>query len=440
MSVNLINPQLIRDYLLGFVKGAEHADQLGDYLVLALDKPLRKDQRYHSLATEPPNPMPEWMISKWGKIDFFEFRATSKLDVNVEHIRDWILGALVRGEAWLYKVDDQGRPRKLLKIGSVEQALKEADKAIELSRQKFAKDSKKDAAFAYELEHGDLAIVHEFEDEFKIVKLLSTVAAGREEYLMQHCIGNGSYDYIFEEDPKDSIYSLRDAKNNPHVTIHVQNDNLMVIQCVGKQNVSPAAKYLPKLFEFFDLYTLNLDTFYKSIGAFFQDDALHFIQALPDDFTVKGSLDIRRIEDFKCPKNLTVERILHLYETQRPSIEPCFKSLYRIAVGHHISHNIHKIILYLPDWQTVVGENWYWFNAFSGYSFNREGGPTIIRYFPGTKIRRYEAWYNQDKLHREDGPAMITRVSVDDDRIKARWYYKGQLQKIEKTTEREFFD
>jgi hypothetical protein len=72
------------------------------------------------------------------------------------------------------------------------------------------------------------------------VQVIDTAALDREGSLMQHCVGGGSYDAGLQNGTIQ-IYSLRDPKNEPHITVEVRKG--VVHQFKGKQNKPPAEKY-----------------------------------------------------------------------------------------------------------------------------------------------------------------------------------------------------
>ena len=79
---------------------------------------------------------------------------------------------------------------------------------------------------------------------------------------------------------------------------------------------------------------------------------------------------------------------------------------------------------------SVKYEAWY-----KNGAIHREDGPAQIGYYPNSSIE-YEAWYQNNRVHREDGPAQIgyrTDGSVGYD----RWYWHGE--KVEDITSLEDF-
>jgi hypothetical protein len=85
----------------------------------------------------------------------------------------------------------------------------------------------------------DTEVILDFEDGFKIVKLIGQRAYEREGYLMRHCVG--SYSGLDKE-----IYSLRDKNNMPHCTMEKDQ------QIKGKGNGSIHPKYVGYIVKFLE--------------------------------------------------------------------------------------------------------------------------------------------------------------------------------------------
>ncbi len=86
-----------------------------------------------------------------------------------------------------------------------------------------------------DVEHRDDAqVIHDFKNGYKIVDL-QQCDLDAEGNAMGHCVGT----YDLNQGKK--IYSLRDARNKPHVTIEIENNEVEQIR--GKQNKPPVEKY-----------------------------------------------------------------------------------------------------------------------------------------------------------------------------------------------------
>jgi hypothetical protein len=84
-----------------------------------------------------------------------------------------------------------------------------------------------------------ISTVMRFADGVKFVSLTSAAALAREGQLMSHCVA--SYAGRVAKDSSE-IYSLRDTRNRPQVTIEVRGDR--VVQLKGKRNLIPADRWL----------------------------------------------------------------------------------------------------------------------------------------------------------------------------------------------------
>lgn len=108
---------------------------------------------------------------------------------------------------------------------------------------------------------------------YKIVQIKDCDDLATEGELMGHCVGGEDYcDSVTRGSSK--IYSLRDSGNKPHVTMEVSKRDEM-LQCFGKQNETPVAKYHPYLDAFFrkNLYVSG----YELIDMDIPDDVVEDI-------------------------------------------------------------------------------------------------------------------------------------------------------------------
>lgn len=94
-------------------------------------------------------------------------------------------------------------------------------------------------------------VVKSYDHGFHWVRLVTPLHFEREGRLQKHCIGNGSYYEDFRRGLQD-FYSLRDAKNVPHVTMAVAKTNtdedndcqkMTITQCKGHGNSKAAPVY-----------------------------------------------------------------------------------------------------------------------------------------------------------------------------------------------------
>ena len=88
----------------------------------------------------------------------------------------------------------------------------------------------------------DTKIIMNFDDGYKVVRLMTPVALDKESEYMGHCVGYGEYDVNVLSGTTE-FYSIRDANSEPHVTIAVEEGR--IVQCRGKGNKGISTKYVP---------------------------------------------------------------------------------------------------------------------------------------------------------------------------------------------------
>jgi hypothetical protein len=200
-----------------------------------------------------------------------------------EHIRDWLLAAVRNDEKWIQAVDEQGRPKKLMKFGSIDAIVAEADKAMK----KFAQKNRQ-----VRISDGDERMMHELSEGWYVVRLLTPTALDRESGEMQHCIGQGGYDEKLT-DPAFAYYSLRDPFGKAHATMEVSVPKGVPLQLQGKQNEEPIPEYLDRLLEFMKVIQIvPVQLSRKSRWVFDEDHKRHDIENLPDGVKLLGSISV----------------------------------------------------------------------------------------------------------------------------------------------------
>ena len=227
-------------------------------------------------------------------------------EMALRHIADWLRAALANEEPWLKNVDEQGRPKKLLKFGSNKAITQEADKAMLKAAQRLRSTSVK-------LIDRDEALVEMLEDGYYVVRLLTPAALDQESAEMQHCIGNGGYDEHLKTG-RHEYFSLRDEAGRPHVTLEVKNGH--VAQFQGKQNAFPIDKYRDLLIPFMKTRKWRVDIPAYRLGYVIDAHGeWHSIHKLPEDLEVVGDLDLKQTTLISLPKGLKVRGNLLLSQS-----------------------------------------------------------------------------------------------------------------------------
>ncbi|MCZ7861758.1 PcfJ domain-containing protein [Agrobacterium salinitolerans] len=159
----------------------------------------------------------------------------------VRHIMDWIVSAMTEDAHWLAKTDAEGRPRKIMKCGSIDALSREAD-----AWRKLLANRRKVVA----LDPAEEELFMDLDGGWRLVRMKTPTALDRESDFMQHCVGDGAYDHTLAN-PSVRLLSLRDHKNEPHVTVEMDILKNTLAQVWGKANTIPKPEYTELMRPFF---------------------------------------------------------------------------------------------------------------------------------------------------------------------------------------------
>lgn len=225
----------------------------------------------------------------------------------ISHVADWLTASVIENDEWLGRADEQGRPLKLMKLGSLEAAAKEADKAMRKRAQKLR---------AVKINDGDEELFRELADGYYLVRMLTPEALDVESASMQHCIGQGSYDGLLMNS-EFAFYSLRDPFGKPHATLEVESGWLH--QCQGKQNRTPGDKYFELMLPVFVEHKWK--TRIPMHGVIVDSKhVIHDPMRLPDGFESAGNLKLSRLPITSLPNDMIVGGNLDIRETMIDSL------------------------------------------------------------------------------------------------------------------------
>lgn len=400
MAYNLINQDPIKSYLAGFATGAGFGrEELIKLLEIALLKPLSKEVAYLEEIAEFPKKPPAWLTrDKWhSQGPWFEFKPDKELEDKVRHVKDWIVGAQSECAEWLSKLDEKGRPQKLVKIGTLQQALDIADKEMERAAQKLRESMRGEMGSVVE-DTKHMKVIKRFKDGFAIVQLLTPQALDAETAQLGHCIGNGGYDSALHGSAR--FYSLRDEQNRAHATIEVKSENNAIVQCKGKRNAPPVRKYQPYIQEFAKDEDFAIKGDVNNIGMVKFRGRYYFFNKLPSGMVFDGRLDLSNFtEDVKLPNRLKIKGNLILNGARKTEIPE----------GVVLAKSEHCVI---DVWKRKG-------------KYHREDGPAyVVKTSSGKRVLE-EKYYKNGVLHREDGPAMIT-YSASGEVTSEGWYINGK--------------
>lgn len=196
-------------------------------------------------VTTLPDDAPTWLVEKWDPaVTWHRFHRTRNIRLagHVHQILLWLEDAIENEMDWLDNVDEEGRPKKLLKSPSLEHLEKVMDKdqkQILLKRrnaaaQKFTRENLKT--------HFEKVMM--FENGYYIVRIKTAQALDLEGDYLEHCIGNGEYAPSLKTNDK-LFYSLRNKEDLPCVSMCVERDGISNLTEIGaRRNAMPKAEYI----------------------------------------------------------------------------------------------------------------------------------------------------------------------------------------------------
>ena len=404
MAYNIWNHEDIEHYLRSFA-GVDHAQRMGDLMVLALGNVLKKHSAcLHNSETYPEGSAPAWLTrEKWeDAAPWHHFQPNAALDGAVKHIADFIKAALVREAAWV----QEERPSKLANIGSLEAATHIADKAM---MKKSFDQAGLDPAVGTE-------IIMDFGDGWLIRKLNTRDALRFDGAQLHHCVANGAYD-----DLATDIYSLRyieegenAVREKPIATLEVRDN--MLEQCKGLQNQPPGEAVFPYIEQFVKSKNLGLSESAKNTGLISWRGTIYSLYDLPEGIEIKDDLDLSRLKILpKLPSNMLIERSLVL-----PS--PYLKE--GDVFADVIARMQDRFVL--PEDMNVQHIE---FSVFYKGKHHNAFGPAYLSFDGNSKIATSERWYINGRFHREDGPAVIYRDAQTGHVILEAWYINSRLHR-----------
>jgi hypothetical protein len=221
-GLNIVNPDGIAEFIREPAEraGSEIAtkwftNKVGDY--------VRSQKTGLQPLDDVPPDAPDWMRAAFDRGDeLARFVGDDRLHDHLMHIADFL--------AWQAQ-NDPREHQKILKR-SLEQVRQDTDEWV-AARNREAQDRETE---------GDVREVMKFDNGLRWVQLQTPQGFDREGRLMGHCVGSYA-ERVLKPGTNQKVYSLRDAKNQPHVTMHVIEG--VLDQCKGKGNAPPVARYVP---------------------------------------------------------------------------------------------------------------------------------------------------------------------------------------------------
>jgi hypothetical protein len=247
-TLNIINTADIEAYLHRFCEGDE---RLQVFLVAALANIIKKNPECMETVFALPDNAPQWLCKKWDEQRSwhrFNEKKNIRLAGGVYDAVNWISSAIEHEMDWIENVDAQGRPRKLLQISSMEKLTQVISKDERRIAEKIRLTAKQ-GLLSGKLSAGFEKIMT-FDDGYYIVRLKSEDALDVEGAYLEHCIGDGSYDYCLGGNVVE-FYSLRNKENLPCVSMCVDTETYKKLsQVSGRRNSYPKNKFIPYIATF----------------------------------------------------------------------------------------------------------------------------------------------------------------------------------------------
>lgn len=200
-----------------------------------------------------------WVTSTFRRWLMTDGPAT-KIDVVSDDSPQWAKDAAAKGE--LFQVDYDAAENVVRPVIDYFKYLEQQGKrfsqinfeeADKQQREWHAELAKK-AGSSATVEEDGTSVIKQFDDGYTWVKVFGEASLNREGEIMGHCVG--SY-YKEVKEGTTGIYSLRDRKNIPHVTIELDTSSASIEQIKGKANETVIVKYRPYVLEFLKLQPYN---------------------------------------------------------------------------------------------------------------------------------------------------------------------------------------
>jgi hypothetical protein len=243
--VNIINPEVVDKFVEGFAGRVRRPEaqqwcrrNLRKYLLgeARLARPIGESEIAALLSKEGRDELQGWVceaLKAGGSLHWFTPEVES-WDGETDFIQ-----ALCCVVEWIEALPETDRHwRQFFKIG-----VPEAIAAARAWQRRLARESEKDLPEDW----SGVRTMMRFEDGVKFVNLTSRAALEREGHLMSHCVA--AYGDPVERGASE-IYSLRDTRNRPHVTMEVRSS--CVTQQKGKKNSGPGPRWQPYIKAFID--------------------------------------------------------------------------------------------------------------------------------------------------------------------------------------------
>lgn len=327
MSINLLNDKQFNDYLTdityqgdgipkqpnyrGDFESADYVEQHRDEIIKGILNQyikLRVREYAMNLEDEPAfvlvdknrSDLPGWTKQTFERGEnIYEFKGalmSSKLRDDIITVRDYLYDAAGQYVDKVIRTARETEKKPKIRydylktsneFSTFEKALVAAEHWHEIMAEELAKRNR--AKDHLEKSLKDVKKIMDLPDGLTAYELTSPEALDFESDNMGHCVGRGGYDAGVKDGSK-KIYSIRDAKGEPHATLEVRGNK--VHQIKGKANKALIHKYVSATVQFINNMGLDVVNDLDKIHAIKQDGKIWDIFKLPKGFVVKGDLNL----------------------------------------------------------------------------------------------------------------------------------------------------
>ena len=357
MPINLLNDKNFNDYLTdityqgngvpklpnyrGDFESADYVEQHRDEIIKGILNQyikLRVRGYVENLENEPAfvlvdknrTDLPGWTAQVFARGEnVYEFNGalmSSKLRDEITEVRDFLYDAAGQYVDKVIRTarDTEKKPKiryDYLKtsneFSTFEKALSAAKHWHEIMGEELAKRNKAKDFLEKSLQGAKK--IMDLPDGLTAYELTTPESLDFESDNMGHCVGRGSYD-AGVKNGTIKIYSIRDARGEPHATLEVRGTK--VHQIKGKANKALIHKYVPATMEFINNMGLDIVNDLNKIHAIKQDGKIWDIFNLPKGFVVTGDLDLSEQGLTELPdlSEITVRGNFDCYDNQLTSL------------------------------------------------------------------------------------------------------------------------
>ena len=373
MSINLLNDKSFNDYLTdityqgngvpkqpnyrGDFESVDYVEQHRDEIIKGILNQyikLRVREYVVNLENEPAfvlvdknrTDLPGWAKQTFERGEnIYEFKGalmSSKLRDDIITVRDYLYDAAGQYVDKVIKTARETDKKPKIRydylktsneFATFEKALVAAKHWHEIMADELAKRNKSKDYLEKSLK--GVKKIMDLPDGLTAYELTTSEALDFESDNMGHCVGRGAYDDGVKKDTI-KIYSIRDAKGEPHATLEVRGNE--VYQIKGKANKALIRKYIPSTIQFINNMGLDIVNDLDKINVIKQDGKIWDIFNLPKNFVVEGDLNFSNQGLTELP-DLSTITVNGYFDCSDNKLESLEHAPQKVGGGFNCFHN-----------------------------------------------------------------------------------------------------